>query len=498
MADLRPQAQSENPKRYQQVLQWVQSPQISPAPGTDPDETLLFSTGVHALEQHSQLLRAVEGRIQQYRDFLTLCTTALTNVQNDLQGAQSLLTQLNNDLTSSRQNLAYVLMLLADEQTRVASVNITRLNVLNTYVRFIAYTRPRTVINLPNAPSRQLVPANVASPVPACLKQSLAIPPELREMVALLREGAVSWFPVILSQLNKLERPALLEQLASDTQSRATMMLATPLRASSAASSSGVFAPAIATTYSSDQQVFRTLQTQRAAFQPATIAGESWRAQIGDLGNIAAVADLTSSSAVHAEVSSAAARFMQQISSVATCLYTRIGQALPIDRLTWAQFLQANPSAGLQNLATLPNWNSQNYIDRQQMQLLVDWLFQQVDTNNRTAVALMNDVVEVAILLASDAPVDGIIAGAVVAKTTPVVGHPIRLTLPSDRIAQGMYVNLYSLGTLTARAVVSDLDSSGVTATITDIYQPSPTLAANDVAHYSTQDPNAVVYKAFS
>jgi hypothetical protein len=146
----------------------------------------------------------------------------------------------------------------------------------------------------------------------------------------------------------------------------------------------------------------------------------------------------------------------------------------------------------------LPGWNSQNYTDRQQMQMLVDWLFQQVDATDLNAPTLMNDVVAVAILLASDAPVNEIIAGAVAAKTTPVIGNPIRLTLPSDRVAHGMYVNLYSAGTLTARAVVTDLDASGVTAAFTDIYAPNVALQANDVVHYTAQTSDAVTYKAFS
>ena len=104
--------------------------------------------------------------------------------------------------------------------------------------------------------------------------------------------------------------------------------------------------------------------------------------------------------------SGAVSRIMQQISSVATCLYTRgWARRSPIDRLAWAQFLQGSPSVSVRSLAVLPGWNSQNYIDRQQMQLIVDWLFQQVDDTNQTALKMMNDLVTVAILLASDVPV---------------------------------------------------------------------------------------------
>ncbi len=494
--DLQPSAAA---GRTASLVGLLYNPPIVSQTGSDPDEGAVFAAGVQVLEQHTQILRALEGRVQQYRDFLALCTTALANMQSDFQSTQTLLTQLQNDLTQSRQNLTFVLTLLADEQARVANVNATRANILQTYVQYVAYTRPRTLAAVAEAPSRQLLPATVSSPVPACLQQSVAVPPELREIVALLREAPVSWFPAVQSQITRLERPSLLQDIASSAQTRATLQLTLPLHTSSAASAPGIYAPTIATIYSADQQTFRTFQTQRAAFQPVQLANQSWAAQVGVLQSTVAVADLLSSEAVHAEVVDATARSLQQISSVANCLYTRVGGALPIDRLAWAEFLRGSGAGvGFSSLAVLPGWTSQDYVDRQQMQLLVDWLFQQIDPTDQTAAALMSDVVAVAILLASQAPVDGIIAGAVALRTTPTVGGPIRLTLPSDRVAHGMYVQLYSAGVLTARAVVSDLDSTGVSATITDVYNPNVALEANDVAHYTAQDPNAVVYKAFS
>ena len=129
--------------------------------------------------------------------------------------------------------------------------------------------------------------------------------------------------------------------------------------------------------------------------------------------------------------------------------------------------------------------------------MLVDWLFQQIDTTIPNAVAFMSDVVRVAILLASDAPVNQVVGGAVTLATTPAVGGVISLSLPSDRIAHGNYVQLYSSGVLTAQAVVTDLDSASVRATVTDVYQPGVVLQANDVAHFTTQAPQAVALRAF-
>ncbi len=495
IADLRPSA---DPVRRALVLNAVQTPVISSPLNQDPDEASLFSTGLHVLEQHSQLLRAIEARIQQYQDFLTECGTALANIQTFLPQAQTLLTQLENDLAQARQDLTFTTALLNDETQRVANVNAQRAYTLQTYVQVVAFTRPRTLVTVADVPSRQLVPGNIVSPVPACLQQSVAIPPELREIVALMREAPVNWMPSIQALLNRLERPSLLQEVAFSAQARASMLLQLPARVSSAASEPGVYAPTIASVYSANQQAFRSLQTQRAAFQPIQLVGQSWISQVQVLQTITAVNDLISSAAVHAEIVNATSRLMQQISSVATCVYARANQALPVNRLAWAEFLRGQGlTVELQSLAVLPSWNTQDYIARQQMQLLVDWLFQQIDATNSTAVAFMSDVVRVAILLASDAPADEVINGAVTLATTPKVGGIVTLNLPSDRIAHGMYVQLYSAGVLSAQAVVSDLDSSSVRATVTQVYKTGVALQANDVARFTAQAPQAVALRAF-
>ncbi len=494
MADFRATA---NNDRRNAVFVAVQSPSVSAPANLDPDEASLFSAGIHVLEQHSQLLRAVEARIQQYSDYLTLCANALTNIQTDLPKAQSLLTKLDNGLAQARQDLTFTTALLNDETQRVTNVNAQRAQTLQN-VQVVVYTRPRTLQTDADVPSRQLVPGNITSPVPTCLQQSLSIPPELREIVALLREAPVNWMPSIEALLNRLERPSLLQEVAIDAQARAVMVLQLPPRVSSAASRPGVYAPTISDIYSTNQRALSSLVTERAAFQPLQLANQSWAAQIQTMQVVAAIGDLISSQAVHAEVVSATSRLMQQISSVATCLYTRAGQALPIDRLAWAEFMKgAGLSIQMQSLAVLPHWNGQDYVSRQQMQMLVDWLFLQIDATNADAVAFMSDVVRVAILLASDAPVNAVISGAVTLAATPKVGGIISLTLPSQQVAHGMYVQLYSSGVLAAEAVVTDLDSSSVRATVTQVHQTGIALQANDVAHFTPQAPVAVALRAF-
>jgi hypothetical protein len=474
------------------VLGAVEAPRLT----LNSDEADMFSTGIHVIEQHTSLLRAIEARIAQYSDFVTQCSAALNNIQGDLPQAQSLLTQLGNDLAQARQNLAFTTALLNDEKQRVDNVNAQRSQTLAN-VPLVVYTRPRSLAADASVPSRQLVPGNIASPVPSCLQQAVAIPAELREIVSLLREAPVNWLPAVQGLLNQLERPILLQAVAVDSQVRAAAQLQLPLRASSAVSEPGVYAHVISGIYSANQQTFRAYQTQRAAFQPVQLVNQSWAAQVQFLQGVMAPGDLLFSASVHAEVANATSLLLQQISSVATCLYTRAGQALPIDRLGWAEFLRGvGLPIQMQSLAVLPNWNTQDYVSRQQMQMLVDWLFLQIDTTKPGAAAFMSDVVRVAILLASDAPVDNVIAGAVTLATTPEVGGMVHLTLPSIRVAHGMYVQLYSAGALAAQAVVTDLDTSRVRATVTQVYK-STALQPNDVAHFTAQPPETPALRAF-
>jgi hypothetical protein len=386
--------------------------------------------------------------------------------------------------------------LLSDESQRVQGVNTQRQQVLATSVQLIAYTRARTLETIDTAPSRQLVPANVSNPVPACLQQSVAIPPEIREIVGQLREAPVNWLPSVSSQVANLERPILLQQLAFSAQTRAAQLLQLPLLPSSAAGESGVYAPTISTVYSANQQLFRGFEMQRAAVQPAALVNLSWSSQVASVQNFIAINDLISAEAVHTEISNAVARLVQQISSVATCLYTRVSIALPIDRLAWAEYLRgAGLSVQLQSLGILPSWNQLSYTDRQQMQMLVDWLFLQIDNNNSAAMAFMSDVVRTAILLASDVPIDNIISGNIIARVQPSLGSIVSLNLASERISSGMYVNLYSGASLAARAVVSDLDSNTVSATVTDVFTPGKYLETSDTAHFTTLTPQAVALR---
>jgi hypothetical protein len=137
----------------------------------------------------------------------------------------------------------------------------------------------------------------------------------------------------------------------------------------------------------------------------------------------------------------------------------------------------------------LPGWQDQAYIEREQMQMLVDWLFAQIGLGMSDASSYMSDLVRTAILLASHAPVTDVIAGEVAARTKPVVGTMIPLASDSPRIARGMTVMFYQGANLTARGVVDDLDAQQSYARVTDVYQQDQFLETNAIAHFLNDAP---------
>jgi hypothetical protein len=457
------------------------------------DESGVFSAGISALDHHSLLLRAVEARVALYRQFAALAAKTLDSIQSSLNGVMAAIHKVTTGLSDARHNLALVMALISDENQRIGALNTRRAQVLAN-VPFIVFMRRRTLAMESDVPSRQLVPANVASPVPEALTSTAIIPPELGELANLLREAPPAWIPALEDLLSSLKRPQHFTALAVSTQIRAYTKTQVPLAQSSATSHPGPFGLPIADIFTSQQNSLMHLVQQRASYQPAQMATMTWAEQKREIFNVSGINDLISSEFVHLELASKITQLIQHVSKVATALYLRVSATLPAERLAWAEFL-LGPGRwiNLRSLSVLPGWNTQDYIDRQQMQMLVDWLFAQIDLTINDAVSYMSDLVRTAILLASHAPVNDVIAGEVAARTKPAVGGIVPLTLPSTRVAHGMPVLLYQAGELTARAVVDDLDSQQVYAKVTTIYKENTYLEAQAQAHFLNDDPQSAM-----
>jgi hypothetical protein len=129
------------------------------------------------------------------------------------------------------------------------------------------------------------------------------------------------------------------------------------------------------------------------------------------------------------------------------------------------------------------------FLDRRQMQILADWLYQRIDPLQAEAVSLIDDVVRVCILLASHAPVNQIVAGHVPKPITVSKGGRVELAaVDFSRLRVGMHALMYSGNEVVARGVVDDLSSSQVVARVVNTTQVSVSLAQNARVEFGEPD----------
>jgi hypothetical protein len=172
-------------------------------------------------------------------------------------------------------------------------------------------------------------------------------------------------------------------------------------------------------------------------------------------------------------VSNQAATLLDHVTRVATCLYTRFEAVRPALRLDWAERLsQFDEPVNLRSLTNLPRWGEIDYLDRRELQSLVDWLFQQINPRQSEAIAFLSDLVRLSLLLASHAPVNQIIAGRVVRPTTVRPGGRVQITIDPLQVRIGMPMLVYStLNTVVAQGIVEDLNGGLAAAKITQTTQ---------------------------
>jgi hypothetical protein len=338
-------------------------------------------------------------------------------------------------------------------------------------VRFLAFIRPREADNLAPAPRHQIDPGLIDAPAPACLEEHADVPDELTGMLRVVREAPSQWFSDVPKLLDRLDRPDLLVRVLQSAQLRAPL-LATALRTPAPASR---VAAAVVGMQSRQLQVVsqvRSLATQLDLTRVGTLTWQSTRDQAAQ---IVSLGDLIDGEHGRGEVSRRAAQTFEEISRIAACLHAEFSAVLPSIRLDWAetlsQFDEAAPT--LRRLGSLARWGELPYVDRYQMQAFVDWLFSRINATEPRAESLMNDVVRMCLLLASDAPVGRIIAGRL---PRPVTVRPgVRLPLTAfdpGRLRVGMEALVYRQSSVVARAVVEDIGASEIAARVIHTAQP--------------------------
>ncbi|HNQ03536.1 MAG TPA: hypothetical protein PKH69_02885 [Thiobacillaceae bacterium] len=431
------------------------------------DEAALFTQAVSLSDSTVAMLRQLEGRLALYRDALNRCEGALADLLAAIDATRLRQAGVDDDLAEARHDVGVARALLAEESERIAAVNARRARVLAEEVKFLAYVRPREVDNLLATPTHAVDPGLLEAPVPACLQARADTPEEVLDMLRVVREAPANWFvrlPLLIGRLDKVDH---LQRLLGTSALRASTGIAQPRLALAGTPTNGKVASAMLRVASRQAETLAPRLAAARSLDVAAFAGLTWQGLRRQAETMVSFADLAEGG--HGSVAREAAAELEDITRVATCLYAGFCAVPPSIRLDWAETLSEFDAApSLRNLASLPRWSEIGYIDRRQMQAYVDWLFGRIESGQAEAVGLMNDVVRMCLLLASDAPIDRILAGRMARPVTGIaVGARIPLTaLEPDRLQVGMHALLYRGGTLVARALVADLGQREIAAQV--------------------------------
>ncbi|MGK7888697.1 MAG: hypothetical protein AB4042_05140, partial [Leptolyngbyaceae cyanobacterium] len=435
---------------------------------SDGDEATFFGVGTQALDDAIATLRILEGRVQGYRVAIDLCRKALRDLTQTVQQVDQRLKVIGDELAEARHDVAVGQVLLEEEQQRIAALNQKRQMIWETQVKFLAFYRPRTLDLLAPVATQGLIPGGIAAAVPACLQDDEEVLPELQDAVDLLRESPVKWFPAALEGLANLNRREVL-LVALKTAAIRAKTLPTEATRIEQLGNQGQIGATIYRTVKVQQKVLQPYRLQTAELEVGRLRGRSWKELRDRAQDLLSLGDLIDGSHKRSKVSKQVSEELENIAQVAMCLYTRFGEVLPEIRVEWVERLsQFDQPVNLRRLASLPSWGEVDQRDRREMQVLVDWLYDRIDPQSIDAQGLISDLVRIALLLASYAPVDEMIVGQVAEEKSVKPGGLINLTINRDKVRIGMRIRTTFQGK-TVEGVVDDLLDNRAVATITKI-----------------------------
>ncbi|QRN93109.1 hypothetical protein JRI60_28315 [Archangium violaceum] len=443
-----------------------------------------FSTAVQHLEDTLVLLREVERRTRPSANALTSYKEALASIERSWSALDKRLGTVQGEVVEARQDVTVARALRDEEEARIIAINQRRQDVYKEHVPFLVFQRPREHEITLDAPSRLLDTSFVENILPEVFASTAAAPPELLAYVELVHDSPLRWFALSAQLLRGLDRVELIHRTFEWARMRAVQRIPVQMPVIAGRTSTN-FAQGLSRLLSAREELVARQRGAVVGIEPSVITTRSWlelqqtaRAQLS-------LGDIMDTAHGRSDVGRTAATELEHISKVATGLYQRFGEVLPSTRLKWAeQMSQYDIPVNLRDLSRLPLWEKIEVTDRREMQMLVDWLFQRVVSTEPEAVALINDLVRVCLLLASHAPVNELISGHVTKPTEAKVGGTIELAVEPTRVRIGMHVLIRS-GNQTVQAVVEDLASNVVRARVLSAPSGTVSLKVTDSVYFS-------------
>lgn len=431
-----------------------------PAPATSPDTGHMLAKGVRRADTSVLILRRLEFYIARRRALIVRAKEILGELHRQISAIESRLAVIAGPLAEARHDVSVARALRQEERDRVAGINTRRDDLIRDEVKFLAYVRPRTVdLARRDLAGWELDLFGATAPVPACLQQHDQPPDELRAYVQLFRHAPAAWFKEIGPRLRELDTPGKLYELLAATQHTA-LTFVTEKRIA--------FAPEVTTpaTKSTLLSAFSIVEASRIRATNLPLVRpelRSWTDLHAEAQRNSSLGDIIDGRHGHPGLARAAAGLLQQIEDVATCLHAEFAAVPPALRLSWVErYSQFDRSAPLNNLTTLPGYGNLDRAARRRFQAFADWLFGRVNTQERDAFNLINDLVRICLLLASHAPVKTLIAGHVPRPVPVRPGVLIPVHAFDPRLVRvGMEVHVWQGENVVAHARVEDLHDTG-------------------------------------
>ncbi|HEU4621359.1 MAG TPA: hypothetical protein VFS42_03970 [Burkholderiaceae bacterium] len=442
-----------------------------------------FTRGLEAIDSMVRFLRGVEMRAEDYRRLQRDAIAARARIVQVMAGIERMLASLAARIAEARHDLSVARALLAEEQARVQALIAKRKTILTEQVPYLVFRRPRLTNTLVDTQVLQAQPSEVDDPVPRCRAQHDDIPVELQAMVDTLKDVPARWFKHSIGILTNFKRIDHLQRIAEVARER--LMVNEPPRKPMLVEGDDT-KTGMALMHAFDRHAERVAVHKNLAIRELTnFSAISVKQAITPLRTIASLGDLIRAFPPARDVTLSAAGLLDDIAGVAGCLYTAFGQVPPATRLIWAErFSQLDAAASMRALTVLPGFGDEtlgvDFIVWRGMQRMVDWLYASVE-NDGDAIAAIDDLVRVCVLLSAHAPVKRIITARVRVPVKPIVGAMLDLAI-DPRIARlGMQVLVHApaTNTVVARAVVDDLSANGANARITQVMQSAITIDAS-------------------
>ncbi len=464
----------EDSKKPAESQEYIDLDQLSQ--DTARHEADYFRAAVAAIDNTIALMRLVEGRVDLYERMIDDARETRETLMQWVSAADARLRTIGVEIEEARHDVGVALALLAEEQARVDALNLKRAAILKEHAKMVVFRRPRRALHVRVVPTAPASSALIESPVTVCLRDHDDVPEEIRDYAGLFRDAPVSWFPAVKARMDLLDR--LDAARAALQAARLRALIPWPVLTFVPTATQPRILAAVHATMAAQRSVFDRRRAVAAQMDFSVIQTADLLVARRAIVEAASMGDLIAGDHNRPALARLAASEIESVGQIAGCLHESFGEVPPIMRLGWAEILsEFDRPAPLDRLAGLPDWSTLPLEQRRIQQGFVDFLFNQIDRNIPDAVAAVNDLIRVCLLMASHAPVDRVIPARLVAPTPARIGVNLDLAVDIRLARVGMTALIRGADSQPiAHAVIEDLGDGVARARITRTFQAVTTI----------------------